>query len=76
MLSLGWISSFYFNKKYLTAFIPKACGMFVYRPVTSKVAITVFPSVFLPYLLRKSIMSIMYRFTRFRKCFNKASIIH
>ena len=74
MLSLWWISSFYFNKKYLTASIPKVCGIFVYRPSTSKLAITVFPSLFVPYLLRKSIMSIMYLFTCFRKCFNKASI--
>ena len=59
ILNLGWISSLYFNKKYLTASIPKVCGMFVYRPTTSKVAITVFLSVFLSHLLRKSILSLM-----------------
>ena len=58
ILNLGWICSLYFNKKYLTASIPKVCGMFVYRPTTSKVAITVFPSVFLSHLLRKSIPSL------------------
>ena len=57
MLSLGLISSFYFNKKYLTAFIPKVCGIIVYRTITSKVGITVFLSVFLPHLIRKCIMS-------------------
>ena len=32
ILNLGWISSLYFNKKYLTASIPKVCDMFLYRP--------------------------------------------
>ena len=59
ILQLGWISSLYFNKKYLTASVPKVCGMFAYRLTTSKVAITVFPSVYLSHLLIKSILSLM-----------------
>ena len=42
ILNLGWISSLYFDKKYLTASIPKVCDMFVYRPTKSKIAIAVF----------------------------------
>ena len=59
ILNLGWIFSLYFNKKYLTVSTPKVCGMFKYRLTTSKVAITVFPSVFLSHLLINSILSLM-----------------
>ena len=74
ILNLGWISSLYFNNSYLTGSSPEVCGMFVYRPTTWKVAITVFPSLFLSHLLRKSILSLMQLFTCFKKGFNKVSI--
>ena len=53
------ISNLRCNKKYLTASSQKLCGIFVYRPTTSKVAITVFPSIFLSHLLIKSMLSLM-----------------
>ena len=48
----------------------------MYRPTTLKVTITVFPSVFLSHLLRKSIPSLPELFTCFKKGFNKVSTIN
>ena len=59
ILNLGWKSSLYFNKKYLTTSNRKRCGMFAYRQTTRKVGITVFPSRFLSHLLRKYILSLI-----------------
>ena len=76
ILNLEWISCSYFNKKYLTASSPKVCGMFVYRPITSKCAITVYPLVFLSHLLRKSILSVGRFLHVLREVLIKCQSIH
>ena len=60
ILNIGWISSSYFNKKYVTSSSSKPYGMFAYRLTTSKVAVV----VFLPHLFRKSTLSLLNLFLR------------
>lgn len=60
ILNIGWISSSYFNKKYVTSSSSKPYGMFAYRLTTSKVAVI----VFLPHLFRKSTLSLLNLFLR------------
>ena len=69
ILNLGWISSLYFNKKHLTCFNPKLCGMFASRSTLWRFPKAAFSPVFLSNLLRKSIVSLMQLFIYCKKGF-------